>query len=251
MKEKNDNVYIYLWEDLNTIYIGRTKNPKVRHWAHKNRNTEKTYKFSMEHGVEHPKMIIIENNLSTKNGAEREKYWIKYYREKTTYFVLNKTCGGQIGRKSVYSKEEIKQHKKEYYENNKEKFKNVNKKNYEKYKNDSNYKNTRNIRSLEYRKKHAKEIKEYQKKYYAEKNIQKKILKVQNEISKKILKIEKEIIKKNSENRRKNKLKLYQKMYREKHKNEMKNYQKKYYNDNKDKLKEYYRNYYKSKAVEK
>ena len=110
-KEKKDNVYIYLWEEFNTVYVGRTINPKGRHWAHKNRENELTYKFSSEHHVEHPKMIIIENDLTVEEGVEREKYWINYYRENGFYNVLNKTCGGQIGERLSNATEEEKKKK--------------------------------------------------------------------------------------------------------------------------------------------
>ena len=42
MKENRDNIYIYIWEKFNTIYIGRTVNPKGRHSQHKTREREKT-----------------------------------------------------------------------------------------------------------------------------------------------------------------------------------------------------------------
>lgn len=95
--EKRDNIYIYLWEELNTVYIGRTIRPKSRHYQHRHTTTDSTYKFSSEHNVEHPKMIIIENDLTIEEGVEREKYWIEYYRNKTQYNVLNKTKGGETG----------------------------------------------------------------------------------------------------------------------------------------------------------
>lgn len=41
MEEKFDNIYIYLWEEFDTIYVGRTKNPKSRHYAHKTRERVK------------------------------------------------------------------------------------------------------------------------------------------------------------------------------------------------------------------
>ena len=83
MEGKFDSIYIYLWEEFNTVYVGRTINPKGRHYQHKHRETELTYKFSSEHHVEHPKMIIIENDLTIEEGVEREKYWINEYRENT------------------------------------------------------------------------------------------------------------------------------------------------------------------------
>ncbi len=98
MNEKIDNIYIYIWEEFSTIYVGRTKNPKKRHYQHKTRECDKTYKFSSEHHVEHPPMIILENDLTIEEGVEREKYWIDYYKNNTQYNLLNKLCGGQRGR---------------------------------------------------------------------------------------------------------------------------------------------------------
>ena len=113
MKDKLDSIYIYIWEEFNTIYIGRTVNPKGRHYAHKNRESERTYQFSSEHGVEHPPMIIIENDLTLEEGVEREKYWINYYREDGRYEVLNKTNGGEIGGQlSTLTEEEKKEKRK-------------------------------------------------------------------------------------------------------------------------------------------
>ena len=88
MNDRRDNIYVYLWEEFNTIYIGRTINPKGRHYQHKTRKCEKTYKFSSEHHVEHPKMIIIENDLTVEEGVKREKYWIDYYKNNTQYNQL-------------------------------------------------------------------------------------------------------------------------------------------------------------------
>jgi hypothetical protein len=132
MEERLDNIYIYLWEDYNTVYVGRTINPKSRHYAHKYRKSERTYKFSYEHNVEHPKMIILESNLNIEDGIKQEKFWIDYYRNKTNYNVLNMTEGGQVGNiHRVYTNEELKEkikeyqkkYQKKYYRQNKEKIK--------------------------------------------------------------------------------------------------------------------------------
>lgn len=164
MEKRNDNIYIYVWEELNTIYIGRTINPKGRHYAHKHRKTESTYKFSEECGVEHPKMIIIENDLTIEEGAEREKYWIEYYKENNNYVLLNKSCGGQIGQqKTTLTKEEKTKRKREkykkFYQKNKEEIKEHNKK----------YREENREKYLTQRKKHREENREkilaYKKKY--------------------------------------------------------------------------------------
>ena len=116
MRNKKDNIYVYLWEDFNAVYIGRTVNPKSRHYQHKHIPTETTYKFSSEHGVEHPKMIIIENDLTIEEGAEREKYWINKYRENGSYHVINKTKGGEIGTSNgiKWTKEAVLKEAKKY-----------------------------------------------------------------------------------------------------------------------------------------
>ena len=119
MKKNRDNIYIYLWEEFNTVYIGRTVNPKGRHYQHKHRKAERTYQFSNECGVKHPKMVIIENDLSIEEGIEREKYWISYYRDNTNYEVLNRSRGGQSPSISLSEEErklKRKQYQKEYYE---------------------------------------------------------------------------------------------------------------------------------------
>ena len=158
--EKRDNIYIYLWKEFNTIYVGRTINPKSRHYQHRHIPTERTYQFSSNHGVEHPKMIIIENDLTIEEGVEREKYWIEYYRGSTGYNVLNKSCGGQTGQqKTSLTEEEKKKRQKEYYKKNKDKILEYTK----------NYSRTHKRKYSEKRKEYMKEYhKEYDKKYREE-----------------------------------------------------------------------------------
>ena len=179
MKEKVDNIYIYLWEELCTVYIGRSKNPKSRHYQHKHRATESTYKFSSEHHVEHPNMIIIENNLTIEEGVEREKYWIDYYRENSDYTVLNKSKGGQVGKSSTLTPEERKINQKKYYQKNKENKILYQKKYREKHKNydkeiSKNWYNIHKNSKLEYAKLYYETNKEKillkRKKRYIEKN---------------------------------------------------------------------------------
>ena len=147
MNERRDNIYIYLWEEFNTIYVGRTVNPKSRHYTHKHRETEKTYKFSSEHHVEHPKMVIIENDLTIDEGVEREKYKLteeeKKQRQKEYY---------------QNNKEEIKQRRKEYYQKNKKKITSYREIHQEEIK----------IQKKEYFQKHKEEIYNQRKRYKEE-----------------------------------------------------------------------------------
>ena len=180
MKEKRDNIYIYLWEEFNTVYVGRTINPKSRHYTHRHRESEKTYKFSSEHHVEHPKMIIIENDLSVEEGVEREKYWIDYYKNNTSYNILNKTCGGQKGRRNTHlTEEEKKQHQREYYRKNKEKilaycklYRETHKDKIKEKKSSQKYYNThkkeRSIYRKQYNEDNKENIRKKRKEYYNE-----------------------------------------------------------------------------------
>ena len=166
MNERRDNIYVYFWEEFNTVYVGRTINPKSRHYTHKHRESERTYQFSSEHGVEHPKMIIIENDLTIEEGVEREKYWIDYYKNNTPYDVLNKLCGGQRGRRiSNLTEEEKKQRQKEYYQNNKERIKEY-KKEYRKKNREKVNKINREWKKNHYIKKERKVRTEEEKKAY-------------------------------------------------------------------------------------
>lgn len=194
MIENRDNIYIYIWEEFNTVYIGRTVNPKGRHYQHKHRESEKTYQFSRENHIEHPKMIIIENDLSLEEGIEREKYWINYYREESSYNVLNKSCGGQVGgqlmplaltedekreRSRLYKLEYNKTHKEErklynashkeqrkkYYDKNKEKLREKAREKY--YENHEKNKEKNRESWRRYKERHAEEIRKKDRERYA------------------------------------------------------------------------------------
>lgn len=242
MNEKRDNIYIYLWEEFNTIYVGRTVNPKSRHYQHKHNLSERTYKFSSEHHVEHPNMIIIENDLTIEEGAEREKYWVNYYRENCSYNILNKTNGGQIGKLSNLSgkerREKLKLYRQTYneiyYKSNKEKIRNYLKEYYKTHKEEikEQRKNKGKICKIYskddrermneymrvYREKHKEKIKEANKKY-------------REEHKEKI----KDVNKKYREEH-KDELKLKKKIYRENHKEEIKIKKKEYYNSKKQQM---------------
>lgn len=244
MKENRDNIYIYVWEEFNTIYIGRTVNPKGRHYQHKHRETEPTYKFSSEHHVEHPNMIIIENDLSLEKGIEREKYWISYYREESSYNVLNKSCGGQVGgqlmplalteeekreRNRLYKLEYNKTHKEErrlynaahkeqrkiYYNKNKEKLREKALEKY--YKNHEENKEKSRENWKKYHINHVEEIKKKDRERYAA-NKNKKI-----EYQKEYRRTHREELlakKKLYREKHKEELRLKAKEYREKMKNQ-------------------------------
>ena len=259
MSNKRDNIYIYLWEEFNTVYVGRTVNPKSRHYQHRHIPTERTYQFSSEHGVEHPKMIIIENDLTVEEGVEREKYWINEYRENSPYNVLNKTKGGEVGfncGKHLYTDEELKQHRKEYYEKNKQWILARQKEYFETHKEETkerrerytkNYNDSHKEQHKKYREENKEKIKNYKKEY--RKNNKEKIsgqLKEWRDTH-----IDK--IKKYRDEHREERL-LKKKKYRETHKAEIKAYRdahkaemKAWREAHREELKEYYKKRYLSK----
>jgi len=215
MNKRRDNIYIYLWEEFNTIYIGRSVNPKCRHSQHKTRETEKTYQFSSKHHVEHPKMIIIENDLTVEEGVEREKYWIDYYKENTDYFVLNKSHGGETGLLGEYDVKRREEWQKQYYKKNREKILAKAKKYREEHREELNEKD-----KIRYYKKR----KPYQPLTDEEKKIKQKEYRERN----------KEKIKEYRKNN-KEKFLQYKKKYRETHKEKIKEENKKYYAKRKNK----------------
>ena len=250
-KMKRDNIYIYLWEEFNTVYIGRTVNPKGRHYAHKHRITEPTYKFSSEHHVEHPKMIIIENDLTVEEGVEREKYWINEYIKNSPYNVLNKTKGGQVGCFNNLSDEErekqrqiiiekTKAYKKKYANEHKDEIKAYKKKYAE------NHKDEIRLKKKKYNDEHKKELSEERKKYLKKYRIEhKEEIRQKNKLYRE--KNKDKIKKHYKEN--KDKINLRHKIYAETHKEEIALYQKEYANKNKEKIASYKKEWYEAKKI--
>ena len=101
-KDKIDCVYMYMFENHNTVYIGRTlmKRKHKRDYEHLFSN-DCVVKFCKEKKTPLPKMTILEENLTLKEGLEREDYYVHYYKN-LGYNILNiaKTGlgSGSIGR---------------------------------------------------------------------------------------------------------------------------------------------------------
>ena len=95
LTDKNDSVYKYYWEETNSIYIGRTlmRRQKERDNDHIFDYKDTVHKYAKENGLAVPPMEIIEENLTVKEGLEREDYWVNYYKERG-YNVLNKAKTG-------------------------------------------------------------------------------------------------------------------------------------------------------------
>lgn len=93
-----DCVYAYEFSDNHAVYVGRTliNRKKDRDREHLYVRNDAVAKFAIKHNVEVPLPIYLEDCLTIKEGVEKERYWIKQYREKG-WNVLNKMEGGSIG----------------------------------------------------------------------------------------------------------------------------------------------------------
>ena len=92
-KDPVDCVYKYHFVNENSVYIGRTLYPELRDKQHRVRIYDTVNKFANEHNTEIPKMEIIEEGLTVLQGAEREVYWEKYYRDNGFYIINIQPCG--------------------------------------------------------------------------------------------------------------------------------------------------------------
>ena len=92
---KVDSVYIYLFEEQNAVYVGRTLmyRQHIRDIEHRNMDNDTVYKYAKKNNCEIPPMQIIEDNLNILQGREREDYWRKYY-EAQGSLILNKAATG-------------------------------------------------------------------------------------------------------------------------------------------------------------
>ena len=97
--DKIDSVYVYEFKELNCAYVGRTlmRCQKDRDRAHIFRtDNDAVAKFAKEHNISVPKPIYLEENLTLKEGAKQEGYWLNKYIE-DGWTMLNRAKTGSIG----------------------------------------------------------------------------------------------------------------------------------------------------------
>lgn len=100
-------VYIYLLEDFNACYIGRTKCLQRRHRQHKygvkhsdsRYEFDNLYKFCQGHGIEMPEPLLLVDHLTADESLELEDRYVKQYR-KDGWNVINKAATG-VGKGSL------------------------------------------------------------------------------------------------------------------------------------------------------
>lgn len=114
-KDPVDKVYRYYFKNENAVYIGRTIYLELRDHQHRTRKKDTVYKFAKEHNTEIPEIEVLEEDLTVVQGAEKESYWEKYYRDKN-FTIINKQPCGSLGLmcRGKWSKEKCFEEAKKY-----------------------------------------------------------------------------------------------------------------------------------------
>lgn len=102
IKDKIDSVYVYIFEETKTAYVGRTliRRQKKRDKEHMfNLESDNVARYAKKMHVPVPPMKIIETDLTLEEGLAREDYWRKWYEEQG-YTMLNRSATG-IGKGSL------------------------------------------------------------------------------------------------------------------------------------------------------
>lgn len=94
---------VYILKSATHAYIGISCNPQKRYSAHLDDSEKKIITDNL-HEYKMLTRLIPENE-----AAKIERKFIKYYRKKTDYILINKSNGGELGgnRKLIYGEEEI------------------------------------------------------------------------------------------------------------------------------------------------
>lgn len=96
--DKIDCVYAYEFKEINAVYIGRTlmRRARERDREHIFIDNDAVYLFAKEKEIPVPKMLILEDFLTVKEGTEKEGFYLEQYR-KGGWNILNRAKTGGIG----------------------------------------------------------------------------------------------------------------------------------------------------------
>lgn len=116
--DKMDNVYAYIFENLNSVYVGRTIDPKNRDLEHRKSDKSTVFRFASKNNIEIPKMTILETELTLLDGLKQEDYYKNKYKQEG-WNILNvaKTGvrSGSLGKlKRKWTKNECYKEAKKY-----------------------------------------------------------------------------------------------------------------------------------------
>ena len=93
-KNNLDNIYCYIFEELNSVYVGRTININERNTQHNTKTNSAVYQFAQKHNIVIPQITILETNLSLEQGREKEDFYVTKYKSEG-WNVLNKAKTGK------------------------------------------------------------------------------------------------------------------------------------------------------------
>lgn len=98
INDEIDCVYAYEFSDYRAVYVGRTliSRKKDRDREHLYVRNDAVAKYALKYGIEVPLPKYLEDYLTIKEGAIKERMWIKKYKE-DGWHVLNRMEGGSIG----------------------------------------------------------------------------------------------------------------------------------------------------------
>ncbi len=99
LNDKIDCVYAYEFKEQHAVYVGRTlmRLKDKRDKGHLFYRKDSVAQFAYENNIPVPDVIYLEEDLTIKEGAEKEGWWIEKYREEG-WIILNKMKAGSIGR---------------------------------------------------------------------------------------------------------------------------------------------------------
>lgn len=85
--------YVFEFDGKYYVYIGLTMRPTVRDRRHREGDSS-VYDFAKEHGLEIPKMEIVERNLTQIEARDKEDVIRKIYESSSDFVVLNRAKTG-------------------------------------------------------------------------------------------------------------------------------------------------------------
>lgn len=96
---KIDCVYAYEFDDFHSVYVGRTLMRRVRerNYEHLFTENDTVAMFVKEHRIPLPAMKLLEENLTIKEGIDKEGYYLQKYRD-NGWITLNRAKTGSIGK---------------------------------------------------------------------------------------------------------------------------------------------------------
>lgn len=92
--DKINYIYLYIFEQQKTFYVGETFHGSNRHNDHMRRGP--VFEFAKRNSIEIPKPIIVEDNLDRKSEVRKQEHYWKCHYISLGYSTLNKGKTGEF-----------------------------------------------------------------------------------------------------------------------------------------------------------